>query len=328
MITRKLHSLPTKRKSKIMSSKRIRSIPNRFLKDADISNHNAQFKTKDELNIKSKTFTVYTNAQQSASIIHYYYYNDKQCERFFITNAKYIGIVIKSKFYVLNLINNTFANKIKTIINKINHKDIEYLINTLYFNADSNPHIIFDFETWKESENIYNIEKQIIFNAELSISSPIKELIWITQPLVLLQGLSEYGKKYNTRFVFNEFFKNFYYTNYQISLNQLQIVKPKLDSIFFNQLQAWKYYNNQLPEGVFAYNFGLYPEEIQPSGTCNFSMLKGKLLNFTLDNNFLLEYFDTTFNPNQLGLQLKFMARSYNFFVVEKGQAKMIFATN
>ena len=57
-------------------------------------------------------------------------------------------------------------------------------------------------------------------------------------------------------------------------------------------------------------------------------MLKGKLLNFTLDNNFLSEYFDTTFNPNQLGLQLKFMARSYNFFVVEKGQAKMIFATN
>jgi hypothetical protein len=177
-------------------------------------------------------------------------------------------------------------------------------------------------------ENIYNIEKQLIFNAELSISSPIKELIWVTQPLVLLQGLSEYGKKYNTRFVFNDFFKNFYYTNYQISLNQLQVVKPKLNNIFFNQLQSWKYYNNQLPEGVFAYNFGLYPEEIQPSGTCNFSMLKGKLLNFTLDNNFLTEYFDKIFNPSQLGLQLKFMARSYNFFVVEKGQARMIFASS
>jgi hypothetical protein len=177
-------------------------------------------------------------------------------------------------------------------------------------------------------ENIFDIERQIIFTAELSIDRPIKDLNWVTQPKVLLQGLCEYGKVYNSTFLFEQFFKNTYYTKQQISLNQLEIVKPKFDYAFFNSLQSFAYYNNSLPDGVYAYNFGLYPEEIQPSGTCNFSMLKGKVLNFNLNTLFLAEYFDTNFNPNQLGLQLKFMARGYNFFVVEKGMGKMIFATS
>jgi len=177
-------------------------------------------------------------------------------------------------------------------------------------------------------ENIFDIERQFIFTAELSIDRPVKDLNWITQPKVLLQGLCEFGKVYNHEFSFPQFFKNPYYNKQQISLNQLDIVKPKFDDNFFNALQSYKYYNNSLPDGVYAYNFGLYPEEIQPSGTCNFSMLKGKVLNFNLNTAFLTEYFDTNFNPNQLGLQLKFMARGYNFLVIEKGMGKMIFATN
>ena len=57
-------------------------------------------------------------------------------------------------------------------------------------------------------------------------------------------------------------------------------------------------------------------------------MLRGKMLNFTLNTDFISEYFNTNFNPDQLGLQLKFMARGYNFFVIEKGMGKMIFTTN
>ena len=177
-------------------------------------------------------------------------------------------------------------------------------------------------------ENVFDINNQIIFNAELSIDRPIKELIWITQPLLFLNGLSEYGKRYNLTFNYPQFFTADFYSSYQISLNQLQIVKPKFNYTFFNQLQSYQYYNNALPEGVYAYNFGLYPEELQPSGTCNFSMLKGKLINFTLNTDFRNEYYNTTLNPNRLGLQLKFMARGYNFFVIEKGMGKMIFATN
>ena len=108
-------------------------------------------------------------------------------------------------------------------------------------------------------ENIFDINKQILFNSELSIDRPIKDLLWITQPKLLLQGFSEFGKIYNSQFLFDQFFNNFYYSNQQISLNQLGIIKTNFDSMFFNELQSFKYYNNSLPDGVYVYNFGLYP---------------------------------------------------------------------
>lgn len=176
-------------------------------------------------------------------------------------------------------------------------------------------------------ENIFDIENQVLLNGELSIDRPVKELTWITQPKLLINGFTEYGKTYLTDFLFKQFFNNFYYSKQSLQLNQQEILKPIFDYTFYNYYQSYKYFNNSLMEGVYCYNFGLYPEEIQPSGTANFSMFKGKLFNFSLNPNFLAEYFNTYFNPNQLGLKLKFMARSYNFLVIEKGMARMIFAS-
>jgi len=176
-------------------------------------------------------------------------------------------------------------------------------------------------------ENIFDIENQVLLNGELSIDRPVKELTWITQPKLLINGFTEYGKTYLTDFLFKQFFNNFYYSRQSLQLNQQEILKPIFDYTFYNYYQSYKYFNNSLMEGVYCYNFGLYPEEIQPSGTANFSMFKGKLFNFSLNPNFLTEYFNTYFNPNQMGLQLKFMARSYNFLVIEKGMARMIFAS-
>ena len=176
-------------------------------------------------------------------------------------------------------------------------------------------------------ENIFDINKQILVNGELSIDRPVKELMWITQPKLFRNGLSEYGKTYLTDFTFPQFFNIYYFSNQSISLNQQDIIKPIYGYNFFNKLQSYQYFNNSLLEGVYCYNFGLYPEENQPSGTSNFSMFKGKLFNFTLDSTFMSEYFNTNFNPKQLGLTLTFMARGYNFFIVEKGMGRMIFST-
>jgi hypothetical protein len=177
-------------------------------------------------------------------------------------------------------------------------------------------------------ENIFDINNENLFNGEMSIDRPVKELTWITQPKLLLQGFSEYGKTYQTTFSFNQFFDYYFYTNQSIQLNQLDIIKPNLNETFYNELQSYQYFNNSLPPGVYCYNFGLYPEEIQPSGTANFSMFRGKVLIFTLNKNFLSEYYKTSFNPNQYGLQLKMMARSYNFLTVSNGMAKMLFVNN
>jgi hypothetical protein len=110
----------------------------------------------------------------------------------------------------------------------------------------------------------------------------------------------------------------------------MQLTKPKLTDIFYNELQSYKYYNNLLPKGVSAYNFGIFPEALQPSGTVNFTILKGKLINFNLNFKFIEEYFDkindNKINPNELAIFLKFYSRSYNFFVVEKGMGQVLFS--
>ena len=104
----------------------------------------------------------------------------------------------------------------------------------------------------------------------------------------------------------------------------MQLTKPKLTDTFYNELQSYKYYNNLLPKGVSAYNFGIFSEDLQPSGTVNFTMLKGKLINFNLNSKFIEEYFDNVsdnkINLNNMGILIKFYSRSYNFFVVEKDE--------
>jgi hypothetical protein len=81
---------------------------------------------------------------------------------------------------------------------------------------------------------------------------------------------------------------------------------------------------------IYVYSFALYPEKLQPSGTVNFTILKGKLINFNLNLKFIEEYFDeindTKINPNNLGILLKFYSRTYNFFVVEKGMGQILFS--
>jgi len=178
-------------------------------------------------------------------------------------------------------------------------------------------------------ENVFDLNKRLLFNGELSLDRPTKEVIWTSQPKIFLNGLCEFGKVYTT-YDYSKFFKNNMYSSYNISLNQMQLTKPKLTDTYYNELQSYKYYYNLLPKGVFAYNFGIFPEEIQPSGTANFSMLKGKLINFNLNSKFVEEYFEEVngnkINQNELGILLKFYSRSYNFFIVEKGMGQILFS--
>ena len=178
-------------------------------------------------------------------------------------------------------------------------------------------------------ENLFDLDRKLLFNGELSLDRPTKELLWTSQPKIFLNGLCEFGKIY-TQYEYTKFFENNIYSSYNILLNQMQLTKPKLTDTFYNELQSYKYYNNLLPKGVFAYNFGLFSEELQPSGTVNFTILKGKLINFNLNLKFIEEYFDeindTKINPNNLGILLKFYSRTYNFFVVEKGMGQILFS--
>jgi hypothetical protein len=177
-------------------------------------------------------------------------------------------------------------------------------------------------------QNDYTADNNYLFNDELSIDRPIKELLWYSRPTLFIQGLSEYGKVYKNTFDFEKFFSYNYYSQEILYLSTYNIIKNLTSSVYLNSLQSYKYYNNSLPLGVNAYNFGLYPEEMQPSGSVNMSVIKGKLFNFTFNNNFVNQYMEYYVDPpTEIGINTSFMARGYNFFIVEKGMGRMIFST-
>lgn len=90
------------------------------------------------------------------------------------------------------------------------------------------------------------------------------------------------------------------------------------EGIYFNNVQAEAHHENIPKDGINLYSFALYPEEHQPSGTANLSMI---------DNSTLILWFnDSTyenglpdlryFNDNN---QLFIFASSYNIFRVFSG---------
>ena len=84
---------------------------------------------------------------------------------------------------------------------------------------------------------------------------------------------------------------------------------------------------NNTSNGLSYYyqSFSLYPEDDQPSGSSNFSQIKGKSVEISISKDFLDEYFNTDINKNSQEIELIFINRSYNLLKFEKGKGTLIF---
>jgi len=191
--------------------------------------------------------------------------------------------------------------------------------------------------------DIYNITNQPSFNSELSFTKPVKELYWYVQPNILTIGLSPNGPNTSLQYDVSDYFTNI--INMQsLKLEQYEILFSRApnghqantttkinqnDTNYYFNMLPYKYLNNNLPNGVYYHTFSLYPEETQPSGTANMSVIKSKQYNATFNPIFLDNYYNNTnknnLNSNQVNMTLKFIAKSYNIFVVDKGRSELLF---
>jgi hypothetical protein len=175
-------------------------------------------------------------------------------------------------------------------------------------------------------ENIFDIYNFPIFSGDLSIDRPNKYLKWFIQPKNYLYGISEYGKVTPYIFNYSKYFINPIFDKQIITLNAIELLHNQVDYSYYNLVSSYQALNRTLPQGIYFYNFSLHPEEIQPSGTANFSIITEKKFRYEMNINFLNEYFKSPLNPNNVGLQLKVMSCSYNFFVVNHGFGRLIFS--
>jgi hypothetical protein len=173
----------------------------------------------------------------------------------------------------------------------------------------------------------YNIADILSFSCDFSFTKPCKELYWYIQPTIFSVGLCEYGQNKQLLFNYEKYFANGIFNTQTIKLEQLDILLPNVDDNYYFYCLPYKYLNNNQPKGVYYHSFCLYPEETQPSGTANFSIIKGKQYNGTFRDDFLEYYFkNKSINPHNYNMLLRFFAKTYNMIIIHKGQSNLLFA--
>lgn len=134
---------------------------------------------------------------------------------------------------------------------------------------------------------------------EIEFNGPSKEIIWFAQKTVYIDG--------DTTKIIHPF-------NYSLTAdgvgNPFTMSKLLLNSYEVFNISHSSYYNNVIPyahhtrnpsDGINVYSFSLFPEEHQPSGTCNFSRISNIVFMVTLDQD-IFKYnasdIDPTITPN------------------------------
>ena len=189
-----------------------------------------------------------------------------------------------------------YLNK-KHLLESINMLDATLLVDYIYLDE-------MERKKFAQSKHEYLIEKisnNLVDNLsnkrnlfDLSFRHPVKELFWFVQPEIYNDSTKPYqeSKYYNftTKYFQEETYLDNPIDNSELELNTVSIFPKDVDSKFFNYLTVNKAHSNDANLGLNLYSFSLFPEEQQPSGSCNFSSFKSKKLIVNLNEDYYKEY--------------------------------------
>lgn len=173
----------------------------------------------------------------------------------------------------LNAIETNHINMQKNFawINSLSISNVYLLIDYIYLDVDERIKFINSEHEYLIDILIYDNDKIITNNStkiKLSYSQPCKELIFRAQMDYLIVNNLLDKSNYCL-----DYLKTKNIINYvEITMNgQNRLTQRKSD--YFNLIQPFQHHYNILPKGIYSYSFSLYPEEHQPSGTCNLSKI-------------------------------------------------------
>ncbi len=169
-------------------------------------------------------------------------------------------------------------------------------------------------------EQVYNIPEQTIESTNrivnVDLIQPSKLLVWVLQ--------QNYVKMKPNNDHFNYTDSYVYKNNKQIGKSLIKQETFKLNSHdriskrsyqYFNHVQSYQHLNNEPCEGINLYSFGIYPEKLQPSGSCNMSMISNAQLDLTNQNIVTIK---NTAN-------LRMYSLGYNVLRIVNGIAGLVF---
>ena len=135
------------------------------------------------------------------------------------------------------------------------------------------------------------------YTYKIDFKHPCKELLFFFQKMAYRQD--DTGKHTND-------FNNFCVDNSgtinpintaSLSLNGFEKINNRVGTgMYYNVIQPWESHKRTPDTGVYNYSFALVPEEIQPSGTLNFSRIKDVLMTFDINPD-MFQYYLSEINP-------------------------------
>jgi len=235
--------------------------------------------------------------------------------------------IIKKVCKNINLYQSPHFEDLNTLVGKIAKPKIKFYTEYIYLD---------EIERFKFAQNdveyIINLPNQITtdignteyFSTDIDILKPTKDAFWTLIPKVNKNGLSKYS--YKNPSIINKC----YYMDQKIikelkfAVQDMNIIDFKIGENFYMFVNKYNKLNSSSDNSYYI-PFSLYPEEAQPSGSVNFSIIKGKNIQINLYKEFIETYFNSKINKNLQDIELIFINRSYNLLKFEKGKGGLIF---
>jgi len=165
-----------------------------------------------------------------------------------------------------------------------------------------------------QQSNAYQVPAQIInLNTRLFFNHPVKELLWMYRSDIATNA-NDYCNYANL---------NNYNTPTEIKIEPFIDMQLRfngndrfelLPETFFRLYQPYKYHSCGTSQYIYNYCFSLDPENIQPSGTCNFSKLDNVTMNFNCTANIPIG-------------TINIYATNYNILRIQSGMAGVMFSS-
>jgi hypothetical protein len=91
-------------------------------------------------------------------------------------------------------------------------------------------------------------------------------------------------------------------------------------------VQPYQHHTNSPGIGVNVYSFAIRPEDIQPSGSCNFSRIDNAVLNLTLTNGTFRTNIANIAESAQTSANVRVYAVNYNVLRIMAGMGGLAYS--
>ena len=212
----------------------------------------------------------------------------------------------------------------------------EYLIENIQIQEEKLSNTILS----KNITDINTITSTSNFNIRMDFKHPTKNILWTFQKEIFIENKDGLYKCIYDNYALQLYQNKDPLIDANILINSYTRYDKKTGTAEYHNLINPYEHKQTIPDrrGIYEYSFSLYPEDLQPSSTCNMSRFLGQVLCLTI-NDKMFYYTESDINPNIItflntpsylytDINLNIFCKAYNVLRISGGFAALAFTFN